>query len=191
MHLFQSASLVGGTTARQSLLPQITRISIRVPRGRDDTSPSVAVQYPSHFNPRPSWEGRRHNQFNGFALVSFQSASLVGGTTGQVRQRQTVYQRFQSASLVGGTTCGRLIGGLTCGISIRVPRGRDDITSFLGFTKLSISIRVPRGRDDTGTLALCSAFGYFNPRPSWEGRLRNKQIEICLFRLYSNNQHKV
>ena len=78
-------------------------------------------------------------------------------------------------------------------ISIRVPRGRDDIDAFRaavwnskfqsaslvgGTTQRGvphkgiavISIRVPRGRDDVAVFSCAAAADYFNPRPSWEGR---------------------
>ena len=77
---------------------------------------------------------------------------------------------FQSASLVGGTTRYSKIRFLSNPISIRVPRGRDDIVYRGGKPYRVISIRVPRGRDDKPDCPYLFHAGYFNPRPSWEGR---------------------
>ena len=57
------------------------------------------------------------------------------------------------------------------GISIHVPRVRDDPTETEELAILRISIHVPRVRDDQLGWRKCAGAKHFNPRPSCEGRL--------------------
>ena len=134
--LFQSASLVGGTTrvnrlarpicknfnprpsweGRPGLFMEavrIIKISIRVPRGRDDRD--------------------RLSRRQGHAL--FQSASLVGGTTSLTYSSGQILLYFNPRPSWEGRHPCILFRDNGLFISIRVPRGRDDepILIFLCF----------------------------------------------------------
>ena len=151
--LFQSTSLVRGTTFLKMQESVLRQISIHVPRERDDQSTKRRTLIMKNFNPRPSWEGRLFAIKPKAGLNTFQSTSLVRGTTPQSRKCINCWL-FQSTSLVRGTTFCELLPIMWQVISIHVPRERDDRVRRLKDENFTISIHVPRERDD-GTIRLC------------------------------------
>ena len=114
-----------------------------------------------NFNPRPSCEGRRNLNPFWRLTAEFQSTSLLRGTTAE---RGRHYDRYH--------------------ISIHVPLARDDQRNLRRHViHNAISIHVPLARDDSGYGGRRSCSGYFNPRPSCEGRpgLWLKTEKPCYF----------
>ena len=65
--------------------------------------------------------------------------------------------QFQSTSLVRGTTSLQFLDCRLGGISIHVPRERDDLQGLREkIATMAISIHVPRERDDSKNVAFCN-----------------------------------
>jgi len=147
---FQSPSLVRGTTGISACA--LTPAHYFNPRpsceGRRRRDGRVARIY-RNFNPRPSCEGRQSRTARQRIRESFQSPSLVRGTTRQ-KKKCISGRLFQSPSLVRGTT------GVAC---------------------INPSRRIyfnPRPSCEGRLISFSLRHLYllhFNPRPSCEGRL--------------------
>ncbi len=124
---FQSTSLVRGTTGSSSGSNESHSISIHVPRERDDPQGRV---------------------LNLILLISIHVPRERDDRVHSAEQEQM--KSFQSTSLVRGTTYKAIPAKLfIVVISIHVPRERDDRSQCGCPRSLPISIHVPRERDDS------------------------------------------
>ena len=146
---FQSTSLLRGTTPPPIIPKYTSYISIHVPLTRDDYMSICKNLLPVDFNPRPSYEGRHFHQIFPFNNLIFQSTSLLRGTT------------LLTASFKDSPW-----------ISIHVPLTRDDPRKPPQRRLLFIfqSTSLLRGTTPVSIHSLLHT-QYFNPRPSYEGRL--------------------
>ena len=143
------------------------QISIHVPRERDDPRAGQAARWVSRVFQSTSLV-RGTTTFLRLSLISliFQSTSLVRGTT-FVSAPSDKLLRFQSTSLVRGTTKQNVHSTANQGISIHVPRERDDAPQGRVLVLIPlISIHVPRERDDQRCTRCHASQNNFNPRPS-------------------------
>ena len=153
--LFQSTHLLRGATAG------IWRYQLVVP----------------YFNPRTSYEVRRP----GFRYVAptqeFQSTHLLRGAT-RSSNLMGRSRRFQSTHLLRGATIYRKYVALFQAISIHAPLTRCDVKSSRLRQRTFISIHAPLTRCDTRTLRRVTSIEYFNPRTSYEVRLKVSNSDI-------------
>ena len=112
--------------AARGWLTMTSSISIHAPHTRGDWSRWSASPAPQYFNPRPSYEGRRHH--------------------------------------LAHRDCDRRI-------SIHAPHTRGDGAFVAVYCDRLISIHAPHTRGDCARTTPISQHSYFNPRPSYEGRL--------------------
>ena len=170
-------------------------ISIHAPRERSDWKVCRWKNQRFYFNPRSSWEERRVITLikTSYAFISIHAPRE---RSDQMRKRQrsiTSYFNPRSSWEERPVACGTL--SLKLGISIHAPRERSDLGchSLEGYSdisihaprersdfnlvckklaRFSISIHAPRERSDTSAYNSYSQSGDFNPRSSWEERLR-------------------
>ena len=146
---FQSTPLIRGATLFPTAIPPATQ----------------------NFNPRPSYEGRLAHRRGRRSSSRFQSTPLIRGATLPHRHVRLVV----AISIHAPHTRGDLVHSLGLEaydlISIHAPHTRGDVHQCYGLTDLDISIHAPHTRGDRLMLCLVALKLYFNPRPSYEGRL--------------------
>ena len=109
---------------------------------------SVAMVIASYFNPLPSCEGRHDKLVVDILSLTFQSTPLMRGET-MISADGGFFLKFQSTPLMRGETMG----------------GKGILAVFV------ISILSPLTRGDSARPRNAPGRWYFNPLPSYEGRL--------------------
>ena len=141
-----------------------------------------------HFNPRPSYEGRRGLWTRAMDGCEFQSTPLIRGATLAINEAVSCME-FQSTPLIRGATERGLRRDAGGRISIHAPHTRGDAArGWLTMTS-SISIHAPHTRGDWSRWSASPAPQYFNPRPSYEGRRHHLAHRDCDRRISIHAPH--
>ena len=145
---FQSTPLMRGATDAANTRQVHLKLFQSTPLMRGAThGPHGYCPTGSHFNPRPSCEGRLSDCAQIFWLVEFQSTPLMRGATNRTNQlaMDTV---FQSTPLMRGATKGVVQNVGTDTISIHAPHARGDTYFRADHMTTIISIHAPHARGD-------------------------------------------